>query len=403
MRQVSVIQPGARLHYAVPEIFARAGLLKCLYTDLHAEHRWLRALDKAIPSALKPKQLRRLLGRRLPSGICADRVNDMPFETLARYAAELIRLRQLGTHNLSKQILARVQASLWNEDDAIYTVLVNEDIETMMAVKKRGVRIIHECMIGPDVGLWVREERQLFKGIEEEEDLASIEAGRELDKKKYALADLILVPSDFAGAAVADLKAAPEKIKKIPYGLRIDKFATQTSNPELGRVLFVGSVGLRKGVQYLAAATRLLNKRAIKVDVRVVGPVSKHIVNHDVFAGPSYIGQIPRSELKIEYARADVFVLPTVCDSFALVHLEAMAAGLPVVTTPNCGSVVRDGIDGFIVPIRDPEAIAERVEQIVSDRDLRARMSENARARAKEYSIDRYGEHLLDAVKAVLV
>jgi len=106
--------------------------------------------------------------------------------------------------------------------------------------------------------------------------------------------------------------------------------------------------------------------------------------------------------LSAEYARADVFVLPTVCDSFALVHLEAMAAGIPVITTPNCGSVVRDGVDGFIVPIRDPQAIADRVEEIVSDRNLRAEMSANAKAGAQEFSLSRYGERLLDAVKEIV-
>ena len=63
-----------------------------------------------------------------------------------------------------------------------------------------------------------------------------------------------------------------------------------------------------------------------------------------------------------------------------------MACGVPVITTPNCGSVVRDGIDGFIVPIRDAEAIADRIELLLADRALRARMGRNARARAREFT-----------------
>ena len=103
-----------------------------------------------------------------------------------------------------------------------------------------------------------------------------------------------------------------------------------------------------------------------------------------------------------EYARADVFVLPSLSEGMALAHLEAMAAGVPVIATPNCGSVVRDGVDGFIVPVRDREMLAARIEEIVSDRQLRERMSINARQRAQEFSIERYGERLL-AVLAPLV
>jgi glycosyltransferase involved in cell wall biosynthesis len=105
--------------------------------------------------------------------------------------------------------------------------------------------------------------------------------------------------------------------------------------------------------------------------------------------------------MRRHYRTADVFVLPTLCEGMALVHLEAMAAGVPVITTPNCGSVVRDGIDGFIVPVRDPDALADRIEQIVSDRALRQRMSEAARERAREYSLSRYAERLLGALSAL--
>jgi glycosyltransferase involved in cell wall biosynthesis len=75
--------------------------------------------------------------------------------------------------------------------------------------------------------------------------------------------------------------------------------------------------------------------------------------------------------------------------------LEAFACGVPVVTTPNCGSQVRDGQDGFIVPVRNAPALAERLEQLISDRALRDRMSQAARARAEELNWDRFGKLLL--------
>jgi glycosyltransferase involved in cell wall biosynthesis len=79
---------------------------------------------------------------------------------------------------------------------------------------------------------------------------------------------------------------------------------------------------------------------------------------------------------------------------------EALAAGLPVVTTENAGSVVRDGMDGFIVPIRDAAAIVERLETLDRDRPLLESMARAARERAREFTLEKYGERLLAALGA---
>ncbi len=392
--KISVIQPGARLHYILPQILAQAGLLKALYTDMHADHWWLRGLAAALPSAATPKSLRRMLGRRLPEGLPASLVRDIPFEVLLRAFSRGLGVSG-GDARVAARLLERVEFADIGDGDIVYTVLVNEDVDAMRRLKDRGATIVHDCQIGADVGLWLDEERRLFPGLENGADLASVEAGRAKDREKYELSDLILVPSDFAGASVTAL--APSSIvRSVPFGLDIDRFAVDPA-AEPGRVLFVGSVGLRKGNHYLAMASRLLAERKAKAEIRVAGPAKPGLIEHPVFQGPTYLGQVPRSEIQQEFAKADVFVLPTICDSFGLVHLEALACGVPVITTPNCGSVVRDGVEGFIVPIRDPEALADRIERIVGDRALRERMSRNARARAAEYSIEKYAERLLAA------
>jgi glycosyltransferase involved in cell wall biosynthesis len=224
-----------------------------------------------------------------------------------------------------------------------------------------------------------------------------VHAGNERDARKYALSDLIIVPSAFARRAVLDLGADPKRIATVPYGLDARWF-DGPNQPVPGRVLFVGSVRLLKGSHYLAAAARILGRRRVPCEVRVVGPCAPDVVRHPAFHGPAYAGQVPRSRIAHEFRRADVFAFPTLCDSFGLVQLEAMACGVPVITTPNCASVVRDGVDGFIVPIRDAEAIAEKVELLLADRALRDRMGQNARERAGEFTWARYGERLVGAL-----
>ncbi len=215
--------------------------------------------------------------------------------------------------------------------------------------------------------------------------IEAIHAGRERDRQKYLLSDLILVPSDFVRDAVLALGAEPSKISLVPYG--IDRRRLELpSRPIQGRILFVGSVGLRKGSHYLAEAARCLALRRIRCEVRVVGPVGRDIASQPLFAGPTYAGQIPRSEIHREFAQADVFVLPSIAEGMAIATLEAMAAGLPVVTTRNAGSCIRDGIDGFIVAAGDAASLASAIGRIIADRPLRETMSQNARERAAEFT-----------------
>jgi glycosyltransferase involved in cell wall biosynthesis len=397
---VSVVQPGARLHYAAPQVFARAGLLKTLYTDFHASRPWARCLSQIVPSAVAPSPLRRTLGRQIPAGLAIDRVRDVPLTTISFMIAEKLGMVPDAQRGIARAMLKRMSSDHWSSNDLVYTVLINEDLETLRTLKTRGVRIIHECMVGPDVGVWIDEERRRFPGLEGEVNEERTALGRQRDAEKYQLADLVLVPSEFTRRAVLNLGANPSKVVLVPYGLDADKFVTAPIHPVAGRVLTVGEVGLRKGHPYLCQAARILKKRGINCNFRVAGSISPTIAASEIMKGVTYLGIVPRSHISAEFSKADVFVLPTLADSFSLAHLEALAHGVPVITTENCGSVVRDGVDGFIVPIRDPEALADKIELVVTNRTLRAELSNNAKKRAADYSIEKYGSRLLAVINS---
>src|SRR5690606_41274150 len=91
---------------------------------------------------------------------------------------------------------------------------------------------------------------------------------------------------------------------------------------------------------------------------------------------------------------ADIFFLPSICEGSATVIYEARAAGLPVVTTPNAGSVVRDGVDGFVCAAGDVDALCDRISRLAADPDLVVWMGRNARARAAEVDVAAYGRRL---------
>jgi glycosyltransferase involved in cell wall biosynthesis len=111
---------------------------------------------------------------------------------------------------------------------------------------------------------------------------------------------------------------------------------------------------------------------------------------------------VPRDKTSEYYRWADVFVLPTVSDGFALTQLEAMAHGLPVIATPNCGRVVNDGEDGFLVPARDAEALADAIATLSDDRDRIQNMARRALSTAQEYTINRVADELTSIVEKLV-
>jgi glycosyltransferase involved in cell wall biosynthesis len=189
----------------------------------------------------------------------------------------------------------------------------------------------------------------------------------------------------------------PARTWIMPYAVE-PRWLELETDPQPGRVLFAGTAELRKGIQYLGPAAELLHARSADYEVRVAGGVSARIRGQKRTQRLAFLGRVPRAGMAEEFSRADVFVLPSLAEGSAGVIYEALGAGLPVVTTKASGSVVRDGLEGFIVPERDPDALAEAIDRIVSDRELRARMSRAARVRARAFAWDRFGERLVEAV-----
>jgi glycosyltransferase involved in cell wall biosynthesis len=109
-------------------------------------------------------------------------------------------------------------------------------------------------------------------------------------------------------------------------------------------------------------------------------------------------GPVPRSEMLAHFQWADVFLLPSLCEGSATVAYEALACGLPVIATPNTGTIVRDGVEGFIVPARNVDGIVQSLEKLANDRNLLREMSEKAKRRSIEFDFSVYQKNLLAAL-----
>ena len=209
---------------------------------------------------------------------------------------------------------------------------------------------------------------------------------------EWDAADLVLVNSQWSADALTKQGVPEDKIIIAPQA--IDFARSHTTAPVVAqgplKVLWLGSIILRKGIQYLVEAARLLQKR--KIEFLVAGSLG--ISDAAVASFPENvktIGRITRDQLHDIYRQAHVFVLPTLSDGFAITQLEAMAHALPVVATPNCGRVVTDGVDGFIVPARDSQALAEALVRFDNDRNMLRAMSENALRTALRHDLPSNG------------
>lgn len=394
----AVIHPGARLHYAVVALLHRAGMLDRFFTDAVGNVGILHVVERVLPGALRPKIVRRLLGRRLPDGIPADAVVSTPVRSIAQTALGWIPGGRALTPLVSPE--GWMRRTLLDRDfggaNALYC-MSNGDLDVVREARRRGMLVVYEQICNPEIGRTLREEQALFPGLEVSDPAEIVEAGIKRDLEVWNLSDVVLAPSDYVLESMIKLGFDRQRVSVVPYGLSEDWFETPV-RPRPGRVLFVGSVRLLKGSHYLAEAHRILSTRGVNTEFRVVGSCRPYVYESKLFEGPTYVGQVPRDRVRDEFAQGDVFAFPTLSEGFGLAHLEAMACGMPVVTTPHCGSAVRDGVDGFIVPIRDSTALADRIERIVRDRALRERMSHEARQRARDYSWARYSQAMLDAI-----
>ncbi|MGB7190090.1 MAG: glycosyltransferase family 4 protein [Acidobacteriaceae bacterium] len=209
----------------------------------------------------------------------------------------------------------------------------------------------------------------------------------EREEAEYAQADAIAVPSEFARRSFVEMGVEAEKVRKIPYGVRLDRFSNTGDKPSGSfDVLFAGTVSVRKGVPYLLEAFAKL-KHPLK-RLRLAGPVEpemRSLLGRFDLSGVELLGRLSPDDMARWMNASHVMVLPSVEDGFGLVMAQAMACGAVVVASENTGGpdLFTDGVEGFVVPIRSPEAICERLTRLANDPDLRERMSEAALMRVQ--------------------
>ena len=401
MSKFIAVQLGARRSYAVPSILEKAGLLETFYTDLCGNVGLLGTLLGTLPQFVIQGQLKNLYGRQLPQNLIHKTVT-FPYLTLQYEMEKKLsqsgedKLRTLGSfaNRIGNSIISRGFG-----DATHYFSMFGEYIPALRYAKKQGLTTVTEIFILLNAHYQVEKERLKYPELENPPDQTFLKEAFDWLQEVCDLSDWLIAPSEAVKQDLIDhWRVKSERCVVIPYGVN-ESWLEIKNEPIKGRILMVGSANLRKGIHILGEAANQLISHDYQF--MVAGDVSDIVKNSPITKFLNFLGRIPRIETAKQYQQADVFVLPSIAEGSAEVTYEALASGIPVITTKAAGSVIRDGIDGFIVPEGNADALADKIQLLVEDRTLRNQMAVSARERAKDFTWDKYGQRLLSFFQSI--
>lgn len=351
---------------------------------------------------LLPAGMRAQLARRSFTEAPARKIKCVPWREIARLAARPLPFGDLLSsgerpfsiigmcRHFDGHVARRVQRP---HPDIVYAY-EGAALQTFREARKHGITTIEEQASSH----W-RWARNLFaEEAERKPEFANLlptlrdpASHLEWKDEELMLADYVFAPSKHISRTLAGV-VPEDKIRTIPYGapeVRQRRHSSGDSSAPL-KVLFVGNLGQHKGIGYLLEALDLVGGQA---ELTMVGRRLRANAKVDEACRRwRWFEALPHSRVLDLMQESDVLVLPSLSDAFGLVVTEAMACGLPVIVTPNTGAseIIRDGREGYIVPIRRADTIACRLETLHSDRAALTEMSRRAQITAAENSWDNY-------------
>ena len=399
---VTLVQPGTAALDEIASGLQERGLLENYVTTFQlGGHGISEARLAHIPGPLGAK-LRREAGRRHHPGLDGANVtSNLDLELLPLFVRRSGRLRskvqQLVDHRNSR-LGARGSRVLREHGDGEVVASDGPALASFQEAARLGMpRLLIQTIGRAEAAIEIfTEEARLHP--EFAESLPFLDVGKSYVADRAAeqmLATHIAVGSEFAAQTLITYGVPAEKVTVIPYGADPSRF-TPSRDRRPGarpRFLFVGGVSQRKGIKYLLEAARSLGLDPGELTVigdlqcspQALEPYRRHF---------THLGHVPYGELAHQYQQADVFVYPSLFEGCAVAALEAMATGLPLITTENTGSVARSGKEGLIIPARDPDAIATAMQSFRDDRTAAPEMGHAARARAAGFTWQTHHDRL---------
>ena len=400
--KVLLVHPGTQYSFRLARQLERHGCLNRFWTGMAY------IPDTPLGRCLQrlPEGVKRQLSNRLLEGVPSERISIRPF-------GEWWALHRLRAGHDDQTVMfkrnAAFQTSIPDRELADSKVVIGFDTSSWLLAERAaalGRRFILDRSIGHPMSFerLVPALRQRFPEWVENfpprlPDLLRAE------EAEHRLADRIVVPSSFACETLIENGVPAPKITVIPFGVDLTAFRPaprpDTSRPV--RFIFLGALGVRKGVPVLFEAWRSL--ASLGAELWLAGSVSeKHAHLIPPLKGLRQIGKVPHKELPAVLSQCDVLVFPSYFEGLAQVQLEALAAGLPIIATDASGAtdLIADGREGYIIPVGDAAALREAMLNFIRGSADLAVMSPAARLCAERYSWEAYGDRWIDLLDQVV-
>ena len=398
-RVLIINRANPELNYLAAFLFRQLLLLRLVRPYYYGS----RSVEKILASLLpEPLRTSTFFRRRMPEGLGHQQISeggvfeDMLMMSLVR----VIGKYPSGTSQLSGLLPvldAQIYSKLVKKAQTFYpqaTHLVGTEGLGLGRLESNIKVILNAPLVHPDAILRITEEQGLQNAI----TAYNRHAQKLLDIRA---AELLLVGSQFARSTYLDYGVPDEKIKVVPFGVDLNLFGC-SPKPEqqsgIFRITFAGRFVFQKGIDTLIEAfAGFDHKDAEMVMAGSMTEYGRKVIG--TASGVRITGQLTQQQLADMFRKSHVFVFPTRYEGMGLTVLQAMACGLPVITTDHGpGTVVRDGVDGFIIPVDSPAAIIDKLEYLYQHPDERARMGKNASRRASLFSWDNYASAAADAI-----
>ena len=391
-----VAYSGVHQAYQLALAAQEAGLLDCFYCSLlDAPGKWGGRLARVLGADA-------LSNRRL-EGLDPDRVVEHPWPEL------MLKLRGRFSRAASNDwIIAAYRFDRWvskhisGSSGRVFVGVENCAYHSFQAAQVQGMKRVYDCP-----GYNARHTQAAAEETARRFGLTAVCVGDtpEMERRKemeVGLADYVLCCSDVHAASLRTWGVSPVKAVINPLWIDSSRWFPPTRTPVLPqklRVLYAGGITLRKGVPFLIEAARRIKNEIV---LSLVGQVSEDVRPVLEEAGDWLSIRPPVSKLGLRniYWSNDVLVLPSLGDSFGFVALEAMACGLPVIVTENCGVPVPD--PAWRVPVMNSEAIANRLLLYADDRELLRSDGERAAVFARQYTPERYRAGIQDLFRQLV-
>jgi glycosyltransferase involved in cell wall biosynthesis len=393
--RVAVVQDGARNHYATPVALHRAAILECMFTDFFIKSGSvagrISSLFKGLGFAMRANDRR-----------CKELDMAMVVQSYWLTARQRIqRLHHEPSDVYYQRMAALTERHIMNHGfgpaNALTGFVLNISHGLCAAARRQGLVTVADQMIAPTLVLRreaaIQSER--WPGWEQPEPPEGFDRLRRCEQFTWDALDHITCSSDYVRLGLLEEGVPGGKTSVIHYPIDETSLVFQERRDHAAPVVvgFVGAVGLRKGAPYFFEVAKRFNPKEVRFVM--VGPVHLNKWAVAKFAGHvEVMGGVPRSQVASWLRKFDIMLFPSTCEGSANALMEAMASGLPVVTSPNSGSVARHGREGFLAAHNDSDALTGYLRELVEDPQRRLEMGRAARQRCEQFNLDYYSREL---------